>query len=458
MRFIPVSIFLAVTTIAQLTAYAQYDATKAKCSDQDLGTTFISKEYPGKEAVVQANWNDYFGTDLTNDLPYKGTNKIISIKLDAHGCVYPPFADIIDKNDFLNDGLCVKDFRRLSFFQLFSKDVVAKKIFDRMKGTYRDGLIDSVKDLARLAHFHKNPDTLIHLEYEFRRRWNDLFMGAKVKEINSLMHESNTDQVFFFVGGFNVPYSLQHIQSNYLFRKIEDTNIAPGKIVFVRLFWPSESEKDFQFSGGTSRYRDNRTLKTAKKNKMVANRSYMAGVTVKDLMNKIEANKVNMLSHSHGAVVITASLISPISKIGNPKKPINRALLAEYKIKPKEGLRVRAFLSAPGIPGRSTFARLDPEAGRNYKFFVGYNQRDDVQLKWFFWILPPSPRKHSSTSLGCNWLGEVKRTRKVFEKKQIGDNFVAKRSGRQPTHDIFCYTTKQQFNDLFKEFLVSCYQ
>jgi hypothetical protein len=433
------------------------DGSREKCPNTFLGTTFLAKPYKGKETLIKETWCDYFGVDLEKELPWKGKNPVVSIKLDAHGCVYPPFAGLIDKDDFLDEQTHFTQFYKFSFYRLFADTAAANKIFRKMESNGYDGqLISSVRKIASKALLHDvTEEELVDREYNFRKEWNSLFLPAKIREIDSVVAAGGAQGVFFFIAGFNVPYSLQHIQGNYLFRKIEDS--GPGKAVFVRLIWPSESAKKITF-GERSKYRDRFQLSTVRKNLYVANRSYLAGLTLREILKKIEAKNINMLSHSHGAVVVTSSLMDPGTKMSTRRKnsALNKRMLAEFDaLKPKQGIRVRAFLSAPGIPGKSTFVAMDPIAGAGYKFFVGYNNRDKILLKRQ--LLLPVPRRFSSTTLGCNWSNEINDTMAVFKLKNLEKNIIPVAIGNQRTHDIFCYTMKDGFNSLFNQFLESCY-
>ncbi|MGO8055546.1 hypothetical protein, partial [Rhizobium leguminosarum] len=64
-------------------------------------------------------------------------------------------------------------------------------------------------------------------------------------------------------------------------------------------------------------------------------------------------------------------------------------------------------MSAPGMPGVSSFNHIDTAKNRKHSFYIGHNSRDKIQLKQILVPFIRFPKSFSSTTLGCNFKGEA---------------------------------------------------
>lgn len=422
------------------------------CDECELCREVISSKYnEDQKKVLLAAWNDYEGLDLERTFPSKSTKHVVSVKFDALGCIYPPFVNDENwKKLFYEVNFDRNDLRRFSFFGLMEKrpDVVKQLVPD-----YKE----LFTELQEITTTYNNRSAY----FEFKEKWNRVFLQVLTNKINDSIRQNGLTHSLFFIPGFNVPYGLSHIQGNEVFSQIVEqlpAGVSSDKVLFVRVFWPSNNEKYSDFNDSSCNVNNIKKLKLGILFQFITNRAYLAGLSLREIIHSIDASvKINVLSHSFGACVAAASVLSPMSKISRKHwlSEFNWPMLNEFECKPIPDRPITFFLNAPGIPGVSTFANLDSQKHKKHVFFIGHNRKDEVATKKDVPII--TPKYFNSISLGSNWDNEVSKTQAMFDKAGLHTNFIPCRTGEQENHDIFCYLKQPGFRELFKRFVAAAF-
>lgn len=461
---IVVAFFLLL--VFKITAAQNSDGIKP-CNLKELCESSIGKYTAQQKVVIKKHWDDFFGSDLEYDFPatYKKNKllNVVSVKVDGLGCFYPSFiSDTLLKEGFLDNKISDKSYDKSTFFHLLK----SRKYVERLKSLANSMEVkDSIESISQLTNNTSNPDF-----FGFRRRWNALFLKDQVNRLNSVTGNGKVEKVFLFISGFNVPYSLSHIQGNIIFEDIAnvtDSDEIVSNTLFVRLFWPSFNYKNSNFDSENCDYSNIEKLNTAVISANYVNkRAYLAGLALREILSEVDFKcKIQVVTHSLGSTVITSALMDPHSKTSNQNARLIRIKLDEFeRIVVNTKNPVHAFMNAPSIPGKSTFAALDTERNKNHFFTVGYNENDETLLKQKirFWPFRKIrlPAVLSSTTLGCNrrrFFGmgkpEIKRTIKRIP-TTLRSNFQPVITGYQTEHDFFCYRQQIQYQEQFKKFVL----
>lgn len=156
------------------------------------------------------------------------------------------------------------------------------------------------------------------------------------------------------------------------------------------------------------------------------------GYSLRSVFTKINAKKINIISHSTGTHVVTSLIFN---KEGN-----------ETTSTPHQDLTVLLVASASsGIDlfedyyNRNT--TVDYKSKDNYSLINYYNKKDHVLRKGGF------PKKYGNTTLGCNFRGESKKLKNYFNQKFPNSSYT-----HQPTynksdgnHYFWMYTNAPEF-------------
>lgn len=406
-----------------------------------------------KRRLLKDNWTDYVGVDLESSFPLDpaGRLNVLSIRLDAFGCLYPDLENPEQlRNTFINDEtLGNLYFQKLSFYNLFERDSGNSINLPANSNASNDIRALFVKGRKRVpADF-----------FVFRERWNSIFLERKVQELDSIIQKKGIKRIYFFFNGFNVPYALSQLQGNSIFRDImvnKPSSIDASEILFVRVFWPSFSKKRSNFMGTNCKITNKQlTVAFSKLFKYISNRGYLCGLTINEIIHRLPQKvQYNLISHSFGSTITTAVILDPKSKMSGEESDINDSLKALFRR--RESLSDRQlnfFMSAPGMPGLNSFKSIDSITNRKHFFYIGHNRRDKIQLKQVLVPFIRFPRSFSSTALGCNFKGEADRLYTSVSNRGMGGNFFVTRTSYDPEHDIYCYRRQELFQKFFKKFV-----
>ena len=261
------------------------------------------------------------------------------------------------------------------------------------------------------------------------------------KKINTL---SNNKKLIFFIHGFNNTAeeaypNYQKIKSEILKRYTKD------EIQIVEIYWDGLLDKG-------------KTVNAIKiwNNSQVA--AAFVGLGLRRVLSKISAKKSYVITHSHGAAVITEALfnvrrfkLSYYTDYDDGKEIVSMQQNHKLYTTPKTEFVVGML--APAIPGTNVFDEYHQrtvEAGNvvttdfNYRFISGFNINDEKTTKWKL------ASKFGSTTLAC----------RINENKEVGNyftdhpnvfnsiDFSTNHGSPQKKHDFALYISNEHFEDL----------
>ncbi|MFM9908388.1 MAG: alpha/beta hydrolase [Chitinophagaceae bacterium] len=448
------SFFISSTLYSQSLSQNCMDCRPSCLCKSTIGNRYTENE----KAIIKSNWSDFEGEDLENSFPISKSANIMSIRFDGLGCVYPTFIkDNKLKSLFFNDGVrhtALNAFTFYSMFRKFSENSLISK---------NPAFNQVLKELSAISkiNFSNNDDSTIQNFFDFREKWNSYFLSALVNEVNDNIKQKLIKYCVFFVHGYNVPYSLAHLQGNTLFKDILDSIAVEEdqkKILFIRVFWPSNSKKEKLFGNVFCSLKNKLNLNSGKLYSFITNRAYLISLSLRSIINQLDRNiSINLVSHSFGAVVTTGIVLHPINKIKKLDRdsPFNKKIIRAFDTISIPSQKVSLFLSAPGIPGNTTFCVLDKEKNKDNYFYIGYNNKDMVLKKknvpFLGWFL--TAKKRNSTTLGCNWRGEIDSVKAIVDKVGLSDNFIYCQNGLKKNHDFFCYRLQEPFKRNFGNYV-----
>jgi hypothetical protein len=441
-----------------MTSFAQ---NLRDCKPGELCSAMIRDAYlDSKKNVLIDNWTDFAGSNLEAEFSLSDRNALVtSLRLDALGCIYPSTVnDDKFKRSFLNENVPQKRFYKLSFLDVFDHN----SSFQELIAAQSPAFIESLTAQNDIRNQHNSLSEKADATFAFRKIWNQHYLPKYASELNAIIKQHNVKEVFFFIHGFNVPYSLAQLQGNAVFNRIiADRKIraVQEKILFIRVFWPS-------FSAKRTRFMDN-DRNCSVKNKgiailktrlysFVSNRGYLCGNTVNQLMLQLPQElKYNFISHSFGSTISAAMLFSPVSKIKvkDRETPFNKNMIDQFKNQsPLSEWKINFFMNAAGMSGVSTFQGLDEEKNKQHFFFIGHNSEDKMLLKKHLPFMQ-FPACLSSTTLGCNHHSEVDSLLSLAASRKLLGNFFESRTSTLREHDFFCYLQQIGFQSFFDRFI-----
>lgn len=452
MRIILITILLVVMPLHAM--YAQSNAC-ADCKLEDLCKQYMQGYFNDQSLpIIKNNWNDYFGADLESTSLGMQTVRTIALKFDAMGCIYPPgFADIpAFKNEFLASNQDPRNFDAASFYHFFQK---------WLEGSLSADLIELLSSTGFSPSSFNQINTKIGTEieyFDFIRVWNNKWLNETIISINKEINSSHK-KIMVFIHGYNVPYSLAQIQGNTILQtalKLQP-EITEKEIVFLRVFWPSGNFKNNLFSDRDCNYNNKEKLSTLFVATYHTNRAYLSGLGLRKILADLKTESpIDIITHSQGAVVASTALINTCSKL--QKGFISEGLKSYMNEIALPQKQINVFMNAPSMPGTNTFRdindTLHPQQ-RNYRFFVGYNENDLILNKQKLPVLKRVrlARKLSSTTLGCNYKGEIRKTLEELCKKGMQLIFHAGINSYNREHDFFCYMNQPEFTKNLRSFL-----
>ncbi len=335
---------------------------------------------------------------------------------------------------------------------------------------------------------------------------NEDNINSSVKQLADLVKSKHITKIYFFIHGYNVPHSLAQLQGNEMIRLINNGSTLKDKILFIRVFWDSNSRKKFDLALSQKKsgfylknltYRDKKTIKNATKFGPTLRRGKDCAIYFRKFLNKLSQNNITnkveyaAITHSLGALVMTNSLINTPHQLHKPKKKTKKLLLqynftdtlskasvAEITSKmrnlgekektvrqiesmfrePLPELKFKIFMNAPAISAQ-TFKYIN--VNKPYYFAVGFNRNDPVLSKRFALrkvkYNPMFPGFVCKTSLGFNYRNDCEKVLFIYDEKMPMENIKNKFQGFSSStyfhHDIFYYYQHALFQFYFTKFI-----
>lgn len=447
------TLITVLALFAFATAFSQQGTDKKVCPDCNIPCMCqdFFAPYLKDKAIIKDNWNDFFGADITNVFPMPAGANTVTIKFDGLGCLYPESNPALNsiKEEFLDKSISYKYLYSHTFYNLYQRKEHKKST------TQIDAFINN-ENFGAVKTYTNEP----YIDYfDFITRWNAKHLPLKITEIENKI-TPDIKKIVFFIHGYNVPYSLAALQNKKMMDQILEANpeLKINQILLIKVLWPSGDRKKNNFDSNPCDYSNIEKPKTVIAFTYYSNRAYLAGVYLRKILRDMHCNlPIDIVTHSHGSAIATTALIKTKSKLQKGWFSDELITLIDTTVLPNKDINV--FLNAPSIPGVNTFTDVTKDSKQErYRFFVGYNEKDEVLKKQKFRIYKLkvkfiAPTKHlSATTLGCNKDGEVKLTKDLMESKGMDNIFYYGINSFQKEHDFFCYIKQTEFKRNLKLF------
>jgi hypothetical protein len=428
------------------------------CSPKYLCTGFLYDQYDLQQRrIIEDNWYEFEGENLDIPFPVKHKDAIVtSLRFDGLGCVYPKS---ICNNDlqslFLDDKSTRKSLRSRTFYSLMLKHDGAMK-FEGHE-LFADTLKSCIENDLRKNDFYSDRCLI-----EFRETWNKRYLTEFSESLKYLIKNNDIRRVVFFIAGYNVPYSVAHLQGNALIDDYmtEYKNYRSDTVLFVRVFWPSNDDKTMRFKENGCTIMDDMEPRIGKLYNYITNTAYMVSLSLREVINTLNPSmEVNVVSHSFGAAIAAGTVLHPGPKMKDTlSTELNRFYNQAFRAIPPVSQRTYMFLNAPGMPGIQTFRAMNAASNNNHYFYIGYNENDKVQRRHILWKFPGRPWTGNATTLGCNYNHEADKTKAMLAGMKLDDHFRPYRTSMLKTHDFFCYRQQELFKKAFREYIKASVQ
>ncbi|WP_367330706.1 alpha/beta hydrolase [Sphingobacterium multivorum] len=294
-------------------------------------------------------------------------NKPIRVFLDRWGDVYP---DMIIEEGLFRDSLSVLE----SYFH------------------YQD----------HLAQLYKKYDlsfTEPISHQDFRDKFTYLQDHLHKYIADSIDRMAEFKKLVFFIHGYNNTPEAASEAFSEMEKKIVE-RYPDQKFLMVELYWDGLQNKN----------KHQNSIKIWGNAQVSA--AY-AGMGLRNILNKLHTDSMYVITHSHGAAVITEALFNVrrfhLSYYDTERDGKELVGLQESFDTPQTNFVVGMI--APAIPGMNVFYRYDQRTGsdgaftskqKNYKFINGFNKNDKVVNKYI-----RAPKRLGSTTLACDSLENI---------------------------------------------------
>lgn len=168
------------------------------------------------------------------------------------------------------------------------------------------------------------------------------------------------------------------------------------------------------------------------------------GLSLRRILDGVEAPQINIVAHSLGCKVAAASLFN----------------LDNSKIETPGNARINLCLIAPAIGGVSVFSRYferntgyDFKAKDNYRVYVLYNEKDFVLRKKDnkTGLFGPGTIRYGETTLGCNYRGELYKVESCFKDRYPNSTFrVQDMTSLGKNHSLRSYTLADHLAEMVR--------
>lgn len=208
------------------------------------------------------------------------------------------------------------------------------------------------------------------------------------------------------------------------------------KTFFVEVFWDGAYDCCI-----TRRMKKNKTIFKLFENYASSN-AVTTGYNLRKVVSLLNADTINVVSHSTGAKVSTTLLCNAYA---------NQVTSAMLAIPTPSQSKINHCLLAPAMsktPFQSYFDRVTELAFKtndNYTLSIIYNEKDFVLLKKepVLMVVGPGPKKYGLTTLGCNHKKEVQKLEALFKTSYTNSTFNAYKIGPAKNHLFTYYASKR---------------
>lgn len=431
-----------------------------RCDTINVPKLYLDKytNSSSKIDAIKKGWGEFLGVDLDKEIPSetKGVHQI-SLKFDGLGCVYPDFINADFHKFFgINDSIKNKKFFKNTFFSItnfkFQIKNESRSFFNAFPKEYQNDI--NLRGIVTKKTHYCAKDY-----FNYMKLWNHVFLKEKISQINYEIKEKKIERVVILVHGYNLPYSLAHVQDNNIIDIYKKNVKDLTKTLFIKIFWPSLAKKEYYFYQDNFRFRNSISLESISVFKYITNRAYLVGLSLREVLNDINLNdkndRIDIIGHSMGCPTIAAAIINPFSKM-KITTSINKEFEQAFNNLNIPTKKINIFLNAPAMPGINTFQEknFNKKTHSNIKWTIGYNSGDMVLRKTI--SLLRFGDQNGNTRLGGNWENETWKTKDYIKHLEMESNFTFVRTGFQYDtfgHDFFCYLHQKAFQDAFEKFI-----
>ena len=367
----------------------------------------------------------YIQMGVPKEILSKKNDSVIRIFFDRNGCIYP---DVKNVKSF-DDG--VKENNSLIW-----------KYYENQRETYRQ-----ICENERIT-----PNNSIVLDGE-----NDPLQAKLISNYIGRINEASLGKkLVFIVHGYNSHPTLGADGGSSSFydntRKILTASQGAKNIQFVEIYWNGLSKE----GGGSNVI--SKLLNSSRIWKNAQASAGFAAIELRRIFSGLKVQDVFIITHSHGAAVVTNALFNVRKVI--PKAPWEFNFLAKYQksIYASPTQQFHVAMLAPAIPGMNVFDEYccrtvgDAEvclSERNLHFIVGFNRHDPVTTKF-----GAGSAKAGSTTLAAR-PRELARVREYFNY----DNAVIEsvdfsrtlKGDKQKSHDSKDYLANPNLKDFMEK-------
>ncbi|GAA4892539.1 hypothetical protein GCM10023311_16290 [Flaviramulus aquimarinus] len=389
-----------------------------------------------------------FTIGLNVDIP------LFNLKRKAHN------VDAEDSSIKLNQNVLYGE--KINYFK--PSENTFRVFFDKEGGLYPEEFIsnkDMIINESTLREYYSNNQLkfvkiargLNHDFKSFTEANYRAFQTSLVNENLQLLNNkiNSNSKVFVLTHGFRKPISSRYGGSSsqedneFLKEAILEQAALGSDIKFIEIYW----DATYDCCVG-------RNLKTNKRifelfeNQAIGNANKV-GYSLRNLLSKIKANEINIIGHSLGTRVVSASLFNlKDSDIENFK------LSFETPTQQK----INVCLIAPAISSdlfteyyERTTMNEDFKTNDNYKLTVIYNKDDLVLKKKWKKIFGPGSLKYGNTSLGCNCNNDAITLDTMFKDSFPNSEFENIEAKIGKNHHIMKYVNSKPFKLYIKNIL-----
>ncbi len=276
--------------------------------------------------------------------------------------------------------------------------IIEDNLFKRRNSTLENYFCTS-DNLQKLYNIYHIPYSGEMEKDGCKTRFNLIQEHLHKKLADSIDRLAMHKKLVFLIHGYNNTAESASLAFSEMEKKIVE-RYPDQKILMVELYWDGLQDKN----------KDKNSIKIWDNAQVSA--AYV-GMGLRNILNKLQTDNIYVISHSHGAAVITEALFN-----------VRRFPLEYYK-KHQDGKELVRFqesfhtpqnnfvigMIAPAIPGMNVFYRYDQRTGpegaftstqKNYKFINGFNKNDKVVNKY----IGISPY-FGSTTLACDSLENI---------------------------------------------------
>lgn len=448
-----------------------------------------SKDQEKKELIYDY-WVQYFSKDIYGHLTQESTDDYHCLFFDSYGGIMPNLS--LFDNCSLDDFNQIYGFLKGSRLRLPNLLKTNKKVNDKslIKYSIYQIIYNNLDDCApclnrflneesystakKVLDDQKNDDRSAfdnNTIGNFYEKWDEIRISEETEILRVKMKEKKN--IVFFFHGYNVPYSLAVIQGKVLIDQLCEFNLNRSETLFIPVFWSSNDQKEINIETQQNFSTDNDQkffkggLKNGTNFLYYSNRAYFTALKLRILLKRLEGDfedkNVYMIAHSLGTIIPTTLFINNKEKLDldwkEKKQPEKLNWINSEIVKLMENeiprIKTSIFLSAPSMPGVTTFSSIDKEIFEHIKVFSTVNKQDIMLTKNVSKVVKKLLKKRAGT-MNASSLGmctcEALLVKQIFDSRGISNSFTFKVVSNQWDHEIFSYLQQEGYISFFEEF------